>query len=710
MRLPRIHILLLVLLLPIGTSVSCGDEASEPRAPVAVPSLITTIAGSRPAFSGDNGPADAADLNGPSAINVDSRGNLYITDELNQRVRRVDAAGTITTIAGTGAANYSGDGGPATAATVLNPEGVAVDVSGTVYIADTGNNRIRAIDASGRITTKAGDGAAGFSGDGGSSTAARLNAPASVAVDAAGNVYFADAGNNRVRRIDASGVITTVAGSGITGSSGDGGSAVLAQLNGPFGICIDAAGNLYIADEGNSRIRRVNAAGIITTIAGTGIAGFSGDGGQATQAAVNFPQAVTVDASGNLYIADTRNLRVRRVTPAGVISTIAGTGMRGFTGDGGQATLAQMRAPHGLAIDPAGNLLIADYGNNEVRRVDGRGVMTRIAGSALPTGSDEGGLATAAVLAHPRSVAVDAHGSCFISDWNNNRVLKVTAGGIVTTIAGTRTPGFSGDGGPGAQAQLIGPHGIAVDAAGNVYITDQMNQRVRRVGPDGIIKTIAGDGRTGVSGDGGQATQAAVGAPSAVAVDAAGNLYVSQQAFQVVRRVTPDGIITTIAGTGTAGFSGDGGPATQAQIRTPVGIASDSAGNLYIAEQGNNRIRKVSVAGIITTVAGTGEQGFSGDGAAAIGAKIDGPFGVAVDHAGTVYLTDSRNDRIRRVRVDGIITTVAGNGSPGFSGDGGSPTEARLQGPHGVAVDAAGNIYIADTANDRIRKVSAPKP
>ena len=710
MRLPRIHILLLVLLLPIGTSVSCGDEASEPRAPVAVPSLITTIAGSRLAFSGDNGPGDAADLNGPSAINVDSRGNLYITDELNQRVRRVDAAGTITTIAGTGVANYSGDGGPATAAALLNPEGVATDASGTVYIADTGNNRIRAIDASGRIVTKAGDGTAGFSGDGGSSTAARLNAPGSVAVDAAGNVYFADTGNNRVRRIDASGVVTTVAGSGITGSSGDGGSAVLAQLNGPFGICIDAAGNLYIADERNSRIRRVNAAGIITTIAGTGIAGFSGDGGQATQAAMNFPQAVTVDPSGNLYIADTRNLRVRRVNPAGVISTIAGTGMRGFTGDGGQATLAQMRAPHGLAIDPAGNLLIADYGNNEVRRVDARGVITRIAGSALPAGSDEGGFATAAVLAHPRSVAVDAHGSFFISDWNNNRVLKVTAGGIVTTIAGTRTPGFSGDGGPGAQAQLIGPHGIAVDAAGNVYITDQMNQRVRRVGPDGIIKTIAGDGRTGVSGDGGQATQSAVGAPSAVAVDGAGNLYISQQAFQVVRRVTPDGIITTIAGTGTAGFSGDGGPATQAQIRTPVGIASDSAGNLYIAEQGNNRIRKVSVAGIITTVAGNGSQGFSGDGAAAVSASIDGPFGVAVDRAGRVYLTDSRNDRIRRVGVDGMITTIAGNGSPGFSGDGGAPTEARLQGPHGVAVDAAGNIYIADTANDRIRKVSAPKP
>jgi sugar lactone lactonase YvrE len=286
----------------------------------------------------------------------------------------------------------------------------------------------------------------------------------------------------------------------------------------------------------------------------------------------------------------------------------------------------------------------------------------------------------------------------------------VTPSGIVTTVAGTRTPGFSGDGGPAAQAQLLAPHGIAVDAAGNVYITDQGNHRVRRVGLDGVIKTIAGDGRTGSSGDGGLATQAAVGFPAGVAVDGPGNIYISMQMSQTIRRISRDGIITTIAGTGTAGFSGDGGPATQAQLNVPVGIAADPAGNVYFADHTNNRIRKISVTGIINTVAGNGSQGFSGDGGPATGAAIDGPFGVAVDRAGVVYVTDSRNSRIRRVGLDGVITTIAGTGDPGFSGDSGPPTQARLQGPHGVVVDAAGTVYIADTANDRIRKVSAPKP
>ena len=689
--------------------VSCHDETVAP--PVTTPSgsIITTIAGSRLAFSGDNGPATAADINGPSSVAVDTRGNMYVTDELNQRVRRIDAGGTITTVAGNGAAGSTADGGPATAALLTDPIGVAVDPGGTVYVADAGGNKIRAIDASGRITTKAGDGTAGFSGDGGPSTSARVNAPGAIVVDAAGSIYIADTGNNRVRKIAASGLISTIAGSGTAGFSGDGGPAALAQLNGPLGLAFDAAGNLYIADEANSRIRKVDAAGVITTLAGTGVAGFSGEGGQASLANLNFPKAVAIDGAGNLYISDTRNLRVRRVSSTGVITTYAGAGMRNFTGDGGPATQALMRAPHGLGIDRSGNLLICDYGNNEIRRVDASGIITRVVGSALPPDVGDGGLATDAVLAHPRSVAVDRSGNVFISDWNNNRVLRVTPGGIVSTIAGTKTLGFSGDGGPGAKAQLNGPHGIAVDAAGNVYIADQMNSRVRRVGTDGIIRTIAGNGTAGWTGDGGLATQAAV-APSAIAVDAAGNVYIPMQAFHVIRRVAPDGIITTIAGTGGVGFSGDGGPATQALLTAPIGIASDSAGNLYFADQPNNRIRKISAAGIITTVAGSGTQGFSGDGGPAINAALDGPFGVAVDRGGVVYITDSRNDRIRRVGLDGVITTFAGNGNPGFSGDGGRPTAARLQGPHGVDVDAAGTVYIADTANDRIRKISVSKP
>ena len=332
---------------------------------------ITTVAGTGTVgFSGDGGPATSAELNDPYGVAVDGSGNLYIADTQNNRVRKVDGSGTITTVAGTGTAGFSGDGGPATSAAALRSPGVAVDGSGNLYIADYANSRVRKVDGSGTITTVAGTGTAGFSGDGGPATSAELDHPVGVAVDGSGNLYIADYDNNVVRKVNGSGTITTIAGTGTFGFSGDGGPATSAELSSTAGVALDGSGNLYIADEDNSRVRKVDGSGTITTVAGTGTAGFSGDGGPATSAELNFPGGVAVDGSGNLYIADAINHRVRKVDGSGTITTVAGTGTFGFSGDGGPATSAELNDPDGVAVDGSGNLYIADFDNSRVRKVD----------------------------------------------------------------------------------------------------------------------------------------------------------------------------------------------------------------------------------------------------------------------------------------------------------------------------------------------------
>jgi PKD repeat protein len=337
-----------------------------------------------------------------------------------------------------------------------------------------------AVTGADTITTVAGNGTSGFSGDGGQATSAQLGA-VGIAVDAAGNVYVADQGNHRVRKVTADGVITTVAGTGERGFSGDDGQATSARLNDPNGVAVDAAGNIYIADMGNMRVRRVSAAGVITTVAGTGFIGSSGDGGPATSATLAFPSGVAVDAAGNVYIADQLNDRVRKVTATGVIATIAGTGDAGFAGDGGQATSAQLRNPFGVAVDVVGNVYIADRDNHRVRRVDAAGVITSVAGTETFGFSGDGGPATSAQLKFPAGVAVDAIGSIYIADSNNHRVRRVSTGGVITTVAGTGTAAFSGDGGQAISAQLDFPLGVAVDAIGNLYVADTGNRRVRKV-------------------------------------------------------------------------------------------------------------------------------------------------------------------------------------------------------------------------------------
>ena len=331
---------------------------------------ITTIAGGGAAtFNGDGMPATDSDLNAPRGVAADTAGNVYIADTSNHRIRKVALDGIITTVAGTGIPGYNGDNIPATNANLNFPFRLAVDSSGNLYIGDSGNNRIRKVDTAGVITTLAGTASAGSFGDGGQATNAKLNFPQGIALDAAGNLYFADSANNVIRKIDTGGTITTVAGNLIATYAGDGGPATEASLNNPTSVALDASGVLYIPDQGNNVIRKVAANGTISTVAGNFSmpAGFSGDGVQATSTSLNLPSSVVVDGSGNLYIDDNANNRIRRVGTDGTITTVAGNGAPAFGGDAGAAINSSLNLPKTVAFGPSGEIFIADSGNNRVR-------------------------------------------------------------------------------------------------------------------------------------------------------------------------------------------------------------------------------------------------------------------------------------------------------------------------------------------------------
>src|SRR6266699_5548734 len=714
----RLGLLGVTMLLTGSGSALDAMRGVQPAAAGTVPdastsaSVIATFAGGGP----NNVPALSANFS-PGIIVADDRGNIYFNDVGIPRVYKIDVRGILTVVAGNGVSGFNGDGIPAASASLNGPGQIAMDAAGNLFIPDNGNSRVRRVDATtGVISTVAGTGATAFSGDGGPATAAGLRNPLAVAVDRQGNLFIDDRGNLRIRRVDgATGLITTFAGNGTAGPIGDGGPATSASLIGPAGVAVDGAGNVFIAEFVGCRIRRVDAqTGTISTVAGNGVPGFGGDGGPATSASLHDPHGVTVDDAGNLFIADGYNYRIRRVDAStGLIGTIAGNGTYGFSGDGGPATSASLSIPWGAGLDTSGNLLIADTDTSHIRRVNlATGVIDTIGGNGWIGFSGDGGLSTGASLYSPMGLAVDPAGNVLIAESGNSRVRRVNVTtGTIETVAGNGLAGFGGDGGPATDASLNEPIGIAVGPGGDLFIADHTNFRIRRVeAATGTITTVAGDGSQGFTGDGGPATSARLNYPFGIAVDSSGTLFIADtQNFRIRRVDAGTGIINTVAGDGVQGFSGDGGPAINASLGGPTGVAVDPSGNLIIVDPWFNRIRRVdATTGVISTIAGNGTFDFSGDGGPATSAGIGSPGGAVLDSAGNLLIADTGNCRIRMVDAStGKIRTVVGSGICAFDGDGGAPEIASLNGPNAVAVDASGNMFIADTNNQRVREAGA---
>ena len=662
--------------------------------------IITTVAGGG-AFSFPRTPIAATDapLGRVQSIATDAAGNVYITDNFNRLVLKATPGGTLAVLAGNGTYGLGGDG-PAASLPLVAVWGIAADAAGNAYFLEgdgyDGGSRVRRVSLDGSMTTVVGVGVNGFAGDGGPATQAYINRAQGLAFDARGNLYIADSGNNRIRTVTPQGIISTVAGNGQCCFTGDNLPATSTALNSPYGVFVDAAGVIYIADTFNDRIRRVGADGVITTIAGT-TRGYAGDGGPATQAMLNWPAAVAVDTAGYTYIADMFNHSVRLVLPDGTIRTLAGTGAQDFSGDGGPATAAALRIPTSIAVIAPGNLYIADSGNARVRRIttaglplDPRGGLSLIgtfAGNNNFGFSGEGVPATQAALQGPTRVALDAGGNLYIADTTNNRVRKVAPNGVITTFAGAGAPGYAGDGGPATRALLNLPTGVAVDAAGNVYISQAV--RVRKVDASGIITTFAGSGLSPSqgAGDGGPATQAAFNSIYDLDFDRFGNLYIADPLAGSIRKVTPGGIITTVA----------------TSLLFPMAVTAGPDGALYVPTQALSYARR---DGGITRIAPDGTRTLAVP-------QLIRPGKPAVDASGAIYFTDTACydtvptgcANVVTKRVGGANTVIAGTGEAAYGGDGGPATAAALNQPLAVKLDALGNLYVVDTGNNRIRRI-----
>ncbi len=731
-----------------------------------------TLSGLPGGLGNVDGAGEAARFCQPCAVALDAAGNLYVADYYNYAIRKVAPDGAVTTLAGS-VGEPGGADGVGSAARFDRPSGLAVDGAGVVYVADSGNHTVRRVTPDGAVSTLA-----GRAGEPGSADAtgrdARFRSPLDVAVDGAGNVYVADAYNHVVRKITSAGAVSTLAGkveiqngSAVGGFADGKGSA--AKFRAPRGVAVDGSGNVYVADTENALIRKVAPDGTVKTLAGgAGSAGYAN--GTNGVARFSNPQGLCVDASGNVFVADTGNLVIRKVSPAGSVSTVtnglarfpmprdvavdkagnlvvadnesqvirviaarggvsvrAGCESRHGSTEGA-AGVARFNRPAGLAVDAQGWLTVADNFSQTLRRVSPDGVVTTLAGRAWSMGGSDG-TGTNATFFWPAGLARDRAGNVYVADAGNHTVRKVTPAGAVATVAGAAGVSGYADGARG-QARFAGPSDVACDKAGTVYVADRANHAIRKVTPAGEVTTLAGAaGKSGrADGVGGSAL---FNNPSGVAVDAVGNVYVADTGSHTVRKIVPGGEVTTLAGCAGVRGSADG-RGSVARFNGPSDLEADEAGNVYVADRDNHLIRRIAPDGGVTTLGGLANAMTCTDGLG-VAARFAQPSGLALGADGALYVADACNNRIavgvpcavsrsvrplatRRTAVSAQAVPAEREtayrwevfaGQPGQPGvDDGRGAAARLSGPQGLALAADGALFVADSRAGAIRKVS----
>ena len=589
-----------------------------------------------------DGTGAAARFFDPMALAMDASGNFYVGDWQLSNIRKITPAGVVTTLAGpdtSEGATYGYIDGAGTAARFNSPSGLAVDGDGNVYVGDFGNARIRKVTPSGVVTTFAGGGR-GTSGFDGVGTAAAFGAPLGVAFDSHGNLFVCDQGLHSIRKITTDGTVSTFAGL----SSSDPGSVVdgtgaNARFIAPQSIAIDASDNLYIGD-GGEWIRVVTPSAVVTTIAGT--------------AGLSYARGLAVDRDNNLVIGDYAAGLIRKISPAGVMTTFAGnTSTIGFAE--GTGTTAKFYEPSGVVADASGNIWVAEEGNTLIRKITAAAVTSTFVGAPALFGSTDG-TGAAARFNDPHGVAIDPSGNVVVADTGSSTLRKVTPAGVVTTFAGTPL-GFGSDDGTQATAQFRSPSSVAYDPSGNLFVADTNNRTIRKIAPDGTVSTYAG--MTGVQGTvDGTGIHAGFSDPQGIATDAAGNVYVADPLVHVIRKITTDRVVTTLAG--QVGVSGAAdGAGTSATFSGPESIAVDASGNLLVADGENHAIRKVAPDGTVSTLAGNATAPGSNDGTGAA-AGFGMPLALTVDPRGNAYVLDVLTSTLRKVTPAGVVTTLAG--------------------------------------------------